>query len=77
MADIKNIFSGGSSWPELDWVVTDSLPVSADASQAQFPAPEPSDVAFLQYTSGAFARRKMNIVEASFATIVGRALRKA
>lgn len=55
MSDIKAIFSSGAtSWPELTWVVTDSLAsaTEADEDNRRFPAPGPSDVAFLQYTSG-------------------------
>lgn len=49
------MFSGGAAWPELKWVVTDSLPAPTDdASQTtgRFPMPDATDVAFLQYTSG-------------------------
>lgn len=55
MSDIKGMFSsGGTAWPELNWVVTDSLavPTEADEDSERFPVPEPADVAFLQYTSG-------------------------
>lgn len=54
MSDIKGMFSGGTAWPELQWVVTDSLPVNGGASEVDggFPVPDSADVAFLQYTSG-------------------------
>lgn len=54
MADIKSMFSGGTEWPELQWVVTDYLPANGGASELDggFPVPDPADVAFLQYTSG-------------------------
>lgn len=55
MSDIKGIFSsGGTAWPELNWVVTDSLTAAteADEDSGRFDAPDPADVAFLQYTSG-------------------------
>lgn len=49
MSDIKSMFAGGATWPEMQWVVTDSL--STEVTE-RFSAPEPADVAFLQYTSG-------------------------
>lgn len=55
MSDIKGMFSsGGTAWPDLNWVVTDSLtvPTEADEDSWTFPVPDPADVAFLQYTSG-------------------------
>lgn len=55
MSDIKGVFSsGGAAWPELNWVVTDSLamPTEADEDSGRFPVPDAADVAFLQYTSG-------------------------
>lgn len=51
MSDIKAIFSGGATWPELKWVVTDSLPATEPPASG-FPVPDLADVAFLQYTSG-------------------------
>ncbi|CAN0147710.1 unnamed protein product, partial [Laminaria digitata] len=52
MSDIKGMFAGGAAWPELNWVVTDSLPLPKEGGSWEFQAPEASDVAFLQYTSG-------------------------
>ena len=56
MSDIKEMFSfssGEASWPELSWVVTDSLVAATEADEdRRFVAPGPADVAFLQYTSG-------------------------
>lgn len=55
MADIKGMFSSGTTaWPELTWVVTDSLTLSTEGMEesGRFSAPDPADVAFLQYTSG-------------------------
>lgn len=57
MSDIKGMFSfssGATAWPELNWVVTDSLAATteADEDSGRFAAPGPADVAFLQYTSG-------------------------
>lgn len=54
MADIKSMFLGGASWPELNWVVTDSLAsaTAADEDTGRFSIPDPTDVAFIQYTSG-------------------------
>lgn len=55
MSDIKGMFSSdATSWPELNWVVTDSLAsaTEADEDSGRFASPCPGDVAFLQYTSG-------------------------
>ena len=55
MADIKGMFSSGTTaWPELTWVVTDSLslPTEGVEESGKFSLPDPADVAFLQYTSG-------------------------
>eukprot|EP00904_Undaria_pinnatifida_P011866 jgi/Undpi1/780/HiC_scaffold_10.g04244.m1 len=54
MSDIKGMFTGGAAWPELNWVVTDSLPLPSpkEGDSYEFNAPEADDVAFLQYTSG-------------------------
>lgn len=55
MSDIKGMFSSdATSWPELMWVVTDSLAsaTEADEDSGRFAVPGPADVAFLQYTSG-------------------------
>ncbi|CAM9524302.1 unnamed protein product, partial [Discosporangium mesarthrocarpum] len=51
VADVKSMFIGGVGWPELEWVVTDNLFFGTAPSSA-FDVPSPSDVAFLQYTSG-------------------------
>lgn len=57
MSDIKGMFSfssGATAWPELNWVVTDSLAAAteADDDSGRFAPPGPADVAFLQFTSG-------------------------
>lgn len=52
MSDIKSMFAGGAAWPELQWVVTDSLLVPESDSTESFSVPDPADIAFLQYTSG-------------------------
>lgn len=52
MSDIKGMFTGAAAWPELNWVVTDALPLPKEGDSWEFDAPEAADVAFLQYTSG-------------------------
>ena len=63
MSDIKGMFTGGAAWPELNWVVTDSLPLPSpkEGDSYEFNAPEADDVAFLQYTSGKMFQREMGI----------------
>ena len=50
-----NRSSSASSWPDLEWIVTDSASAAAKSkasSTVQFPTIDKSDLAFLQYTSG-------------------------
>ena len=58
LAGVKDVFTkftasrhAQASWPEqLEWIVTDNKKQSSNA--AKLPTPSPSDLAFLQYTSG-------------------------
>jgi len=63
-ADLKNMFSNDAKWPELEWVIVDELPsvTGATAATATTAVPSaasnPTDVAFLQYTSGSTSEPK-------------------
>jgi acyl-CoA synthetase (AMP-forming)/AMP-acid ligase II len=63
LAGVKDVFtkftasrqSKDAMWPEqLEWITTDSSGKKASSNDkaAQFPTPTPSDLAFLQFTSG-------------------------
>lgn len=51
MAQIKGMFTGGATWPDMKWIVTDSMPAAQPPADG-FPVQELEDVAFLQFTSG-------------------------
>jgi len=58
------MFSNDAKWPELEWVIVDELPsvTGATAATATTAVPSaasnPTDVAFLQYTSGSTSEPK-------------------
>ena len=58
MAGITQVFGklknkGTSAWPDnLKWVLTDTTTKLSTADSFQIVDPDPSDIAFLQYTSG-------------------------
>eukprot|EP00977_Amphora_coffeiformis_P003621 scaffold703_cov168-Amphora_coffeaeformis.AAC.24 len=58
MAGITQVFGklknkGAAAWPDnLKWVVTDTTSKVSTADSFQIVNPDPSDIAFLQYTSG-------------------------
>ena len=62
MADIRNMFSSDTKWPELNWVVVDELkayrPSSRPASLPPIAPAARDDVCFLQYTSGSTSEPK-------------------
>lgn len=64
LSALKNMFSSQrGAWPDLQWVEVDDVISSAkrraDSAGPALPAgPEPSDIAFLQYTSGSTSEPK-------------------
>eukprot|EP01029_Cantina_marsupialis_P020395 TRINITY_DN4777_c0_g1_i2.p1 TRINITY_DN4777_c0_g1~~TRINITY_DN4777_c0_g1_i2.p1 ORF type:complete len:367 (-),score=81.29 TRINITY_DN4777_c0_g1_i2:111-1211(-) len=55
---VKQVFSSDKGvWPEMDWIVTDSVkPIATPSSE--LPEPVDTDIAFLQYTSGSTSEPK-------------------
>ena len=58
---VKNFFTSANAaakWPELTWIVTDKLKKGGNIMDATFAPPTPTNLAFLQYTSGSTSEPK-------------------
>jgi acyl-CoA synthetase (AMP-forming)/AMP-acid ligase II/acyl carrier protein len=65
VAELKNMFSSGSGWPDLKWIQVDDILSKAKTSQSikfnpnqVLPSITENNIAFLQYTSGSTSEPK-------------------
>ena len=78
VAGITQVFAklkkgkAASPWPsDLEWILTDNGNAKADGSSSFTPhTPKPSDVAFLQYTSGKLAHIRTRVFSCNDSSIV-------